>query len=396
MTPAIVVITFDRPDTLQRLLASLDAAVYPAGVDVPLVITIDRGESVGAARVAELAGGFRWRFGTKRVMEQPRHLGLVEHFWHAGRLSRDYDGVILLEDDLTVAPPFYAFASQALACYDADQRIGGVSLYDLWFNGFTQLPFEPLVDGADVYFVQLPYTQGYALTAQQWQRFEKWWQSNGPRVQHHLALHPSFLTFGNDEWFPALASYLAGEGRYFCYPRTSLTTGWGDAGVHFDRSTDWFLAPVQLRGSEFRLPRFDDSLVVYDGFFELKPERLKALAASLPDVEFDVDLNATKTRQNLHHEHVLTTRPSRRALARFGLRLQPSELNVIQAMPGGEISMARVEDVYWDNWAGLEAGRRLEALAWSKRRPSRRRGVVFGLAHAVDRVRRIKDSLRKH
>jgi hypothetical protein len=65
-------------------------------------------------------------------------------------------------------------------------------------------------------------------------------------------------------------------------------------------------------------------------------------------------------------------------------------------MPGGEISMARVEDVYWDHWGGLEAGRRLEALAWSKRRPSRRRGVAFGLAHAVNRLRRVKDSLRKH
>jgi len=394
MTPALVVITYDRPETLQRLLSSLDAAVYPEAVDVPLIVTIDHGESPGAMRVFELARDFDWRFGTKRIVKQPRHLGLVEHFQEAGRLSRDHDAIILLEDDLTVAPPFYSFASQALARYDVDERIGGVCLYDLWFNGFTRLPFQPLADGSDVYFVRLPYTQGLALTAVQWRRFDEWWQMNGPVVQPHPALHPAFLSFGSDEWFPALASYLAREERFFCFPRVSLTTGWGDAGVHFDTRSEWFLAPVQLRGDVYRLPALDDSLAVYDSFFELAPERLKLLAQSLPPLEFDIDLNATKLPQNLRSDHVLTTRPVRQRLAQFGLRLQPLELNVVQEVPGDEISLARVEDVYWDRWAGLEARRRLEMLAWSKRRTSRRRSVAFGFARAANRLRRIKDSLR--
>jgi hypothetical protein len=387
MTPAIVVITYDRPDTLQRLLASLDAAGYPDGVEVPLVITIDRGDSAAAARVVELAKEFEWRFGPKRVIEQPRHLGLVDAFWEAGRLSREYDAVILLEDDLTVAPPFYSFASRALARYADDERVGGVCLYGLWFNGYTGLPFEAIDDGSDVFFARLPYTQGYAMTAAQWRRFDEWWQANGPKVQPHPSLHPAFLEFRDDEWLPALASYLARAERYFCFPRASLTLGWGDAGVHFDRRTDWFLTPVQLRGDDYRLPALDDALAVYDSFFELTPGRLRALTPSLPDVEFDVDLNATKQPVNLRHEHVLTTRPSRRAIASFGLRLQPPELNAVQGMPGNEITLARVADVFWDRWGGLEARRRLETLAWSKRRPSRRRGLAFLQARIVNVLR---------
>ena len=393
MTPAIVVITYDRPSVLQRLLTSLAAADYPAGAEAPLVITIDRGDSSSAAQVVELARGFEWRFGPKRVIEQPHHLGLVEHFWAAGRLSSDYEAIILLEDDLTVAPPFYTFASQALARYANEERIGGVSLYDLWFNGFTHLPFRSLDDGFDVYFVGVPYTQGYALTAGQWQRFDEWWQLNGPTVQPHSALHPAFLDFGSDEWLPALASYLAREGRYFCFPRASLTTGWGDAGVHFDLRTDWFLAPVQLQGGDYRLPDLDESLAVYDSFFELTPDRLRSLGPSLPNVDFDLDLNATKLPENFRSEHVLTTRPVRRALSSFGLRLQPLELNVIQSVPGNEISLTRVSDVYWDRWGWLEAWRRLELLAESKRRPSRRRGASQSLAHGVHLLRRLKDRL---
>jgi hypothetical protein len=395
MTPAIVVIAYDRPQTLQRLLLSLDAADYPDGVDVPLVITIDRGDSQGWREVVQAANAFEWRFGPKRVIEQPQHLGLVDHFWAVGRLSQEYEAVVLLEDDLTVAPPFYRFVSQALEAYADEERVGGVCLYDLWFNGYTRLPFRPLDDGFDAYFVQVPYTQGLAFTAGQWQRFDAWRQGNGASLRPHPALHPAFLAFREDEWLPAMAAYLAQEQRYFCFPRAALTTGWGDAGVHFDRRTDWLLAPVQLQGGEYRLPAVDDSLAVYDSFFELTPQRLRQLAPSLPGVDFDVDLNATRLRGNLQHEHVLTTRPARRAMARFGLRLQPLELNVIQNVPGDEIVLASVDDVYWGRWAGLEARRRLEALARSKQRRSRRREAAYRLARGIDRLRRLRQRTRE-
>jgi hypothetical protein len=389
MTPAIVVIAYNRPQALQRLLSSLAAANYPDDAEVSLVISIDRDDDRISPAVAAVANAFEWRFGPKQVIEQPRHLGLVEAFWTAGRLSSHYEAIVLLEDDMVVAPPFYQFALQALKSYAADPRIAAICLYGLWFNGFTHLPMQPLQDGNDVFFARVPHLQGYVLSAEQWRLFDEWWQQNGPTVRPDPALHPAFLSFRGDEWLPALASYLAREDRYFCFPRVSLAVGWGDPGVHFDSSTDWFLTPLQLGGEAFRLPPIDESLAVYDSFFELTPDRLRALAPALPEVAFDVDLNATKQRNNLQHDYVLTTRPVRRALASFDLRLQPPELNVVQPAPGDAIALAKVEDVYWDRWAGLEARRRLEALAWSKRRPSRRRSLTYQLARMIQRFRRL-------
>jgi hypothetical protein len=62
---------------------------------------------------------------------------------------------------------------------------------------------------------------------------------------------------------------------------------------------------------------------------------------------------------------------------------------MVQPAPGDTIALAKVEDVYWDRWAGLEARRRLEALAWSKRRPSRRRSLAYQLARMIQRFRRL-------
>jgi hypothetical protein len=385
MTPALVVIAYNRPQALTRLLASLDAAAYPAAVEVPLLISIDRGPEGVSAAVSEAARVFEWRFGPKQVIEQPQRLGLVSHFRECGHLSQRFDGCVLLEDDLTVAPPFYRFAAQSLAAYAADERIAGVCLYGLWFNGFTREPFEPLQDGADAFFLRLPYTQGLAFTGEQWRRFDEWWAQAAPQSLGEL--HPAFRDFGNDEWFPALAAYSAGEQRYFCFPRVSLSVAWGDAGSHFDAATHWLQAPVQLRSEDYRLLPLDDALAVYDAFFELLPDRLRALAPHLPDVPFGLDLNATKQPENLKPDYVLTTRPARNPLVSFGLRLRPPELNVIHAVEGHEVSLARREDVRWDAWAGREARRRVFEHAWSRYRPSRRRSMGFALARFMNRFR---------
>jgi len=392
MNPAIVVIAYSRPQALRRLLRSMAAAVYPQG-GVPLVVSIDRSEDGRSTEVAGAAREFPWPHGPKDVIERERRLGLVSHFLECGRLSQRYGGAVLLEDDLVVAPPYYAFARQALQRYGEDERIAAVCLYGLWFNGFTLEPFQAIDDGADVFFLQLPYTQGLAFSAGQWRRFEEWTAARPPAP--HPDLHDAFLRFPEDEWFPRLAYHTAATRRFVCFPRASLTTGWGDPGAHFPAETGWLQTPLRLAGTEYRLPDLDEALAVYDPFFELLPDRLRRLAAGLADVEFDLDLNATKERRNLRGGYVLTSRRARRARASFGLRMYPPEANIAYGVPGDDLCLARVEDVYWDAWAAAEARGRLHAYAWAKLRPSRRRSLGFQAARALARLRQYGEKGRK-
>ena len=214
-------------------------------------------------------------------------------------------------------------------------------------------------------------------------------------VRPHPSLHPSFLAFREDEWLPALAAYLAEEERYICFPRGGLIASWGDPGVHFDNRTDWFLAPVQIRGGDYRLPSLDESMAVYDAFFELMPPRLAALAPSLPDACFDVDLNATKGPNNMKHERVLTTRPVREAEASYGLRNQSTRA---QCDPGA--SRERDKDgapqgcalgCVGRGWRRAEDWRRSPG---PRRHSSRRRSLAYLLARGFELVRRIGHSLR--
>jgi len=159
MHPAIVILAYNRPNPLKRLLSSLTRASYPPDHPIDLVFSIDRREEGIHPEVASIAEGYRWPYGKKNLVCHDKRLGLVGNFYFSGDLSVEYGSLILLEDDLLVSPMFYWFASQALQNYQDDDRIAGISLYSLWFNGYTQFPFVPIIDESDVFFLQVPYTQ---------------------------------------------------------------------------------------------------------------------------------------------------------------------------------------------------------------------------------------------
>ena len=346
MNPAIAIPAFSRPASLQRLLDSIGAADIPRGT--PLLISVDRTQEArhreGNAAVLDLVKRFRWPNGPLEVVVQPEPLGLVGNVFFCGAAALTYGAALVLEDDLIVSARFHAYARQALdACAD-DPRLAGISLNSPWFNGFTRQPFIPLLDDGDVFFLQLSTPQGQVYTAAQWAAFAAWLATATSETGRSL-VHDLFSAFPPDDWLGTKARYLADTNRYYVYPRESLSTASGDAGTHFARATAFFQAPLQGRRRDFRFLRFDEATAVYDGFYELRPDRLDRLTDRLGGYVYDVDLYATKPGRQLRAETVLTTRPCRHPLLTFGRAQRPLEANVIAGAPGRGISLARREEV---------------------------------------------------
>ena len=151
-SPAIVVAAYNRPASLLRLLQGLSKAHYP-DQPIPLHISIDQSHASDVARTAE---AFDWPHGPKVVEQHEAHLGLRAHLLHCGDLSERYGAITLLEDDLFISPEFYSFAVGALTAYRNEPRIAGISLYHYEVAESSQLPFRPLEDGNDLYFMQWP------------------------------------------------------------------------------------------------------------------------------------------------------------------------------------------------------------------------------------------------
>ena len=335
--PAIVAAAFTRPTALGRLLGSLARARYPDDVEVPLVISIDHG---GDPLVAVTAKTFPWPHGPKLVIVHPANLGLRAHILSCGDLTERFGAVIVLEDDLLVAPHFYAYARAALEFYDADDRIGGIALYSYRLNEFNNLAFTPLSDGSDTYFLQVAASWGQAWTARQWRAFRTWYARQTDRPILEADGVPRQLeAWSAQSWKKYYIKYLVTTDRFFAYPHAALSTNSAKPGSHTKREVNIYQVPLDMGPRDWRFSTLDESLSVYDVYHELKPAALKRLRPDLADGDFDVDLSGLKPASALTRPELVSSRPCSAPRLRFGMEMVPLEANLAYGVEGDMFSV---------------------------------------------------------
>ena len=341
MGPAIVVAAYERPGSLRRILGSLAAARVSAGT--PLIISIDYSPDAAAA-VRAVAVEFSWPHGEKEIIAHPEALGLREHILRCGDLSQTYGAIILLEDDLYVSPEFYHYTRAALAAYQNDPRIGGISLYHHHYNETARLAFHALDDGSDCFFLQIPSSWGQCWTRDQWRAFRDWYAAHKEEPFGTADVPMDVAKWPETSWKKYFVKYLVATDRYFVFPRVSLTTNFADPGTHYSKPTTHMQVPLLIAPMMYRFAPFESSQAIYDCYCEMLPSKLKQLVPALAPYEFEVNLYGYKDESRMKSPYVLTVRQTRSAIMRFGLSMKPHELNVIQGIPGSKISLARAED----------------------------------------------------
>lgn len=343
--PAIVVVGFNRPKSIQRLLDSLTTAHFEAPVQ--LVISIDRSSSVENEKVIAVAKGFAWPHGEKRIILHEQNLGLRQHILNCGDLTAQYGSVIVLEDDLTVAKDFYRYATQALKFVDSHEEIAGVSLYSHATNVVARFPFVPLYDGYDNFYLQFASSWGQAWSTAQWEKFRHWYAQlsnvndqpidlenfrstnlTASPIPSDVPIPPNVLSWSNSSWLKYFIWYMVETNRYFLYPRHSMTTNYNECGTHSTRLSPIWQVPLAQRVEHWRFSLLSESLAVYDVFFELLPDRLRRCTTLFNDYDFDVDLYGMKPMHLLKQPFVLTSKCHRgEPIKSFDLVRKPLEAN---------------------------------------------------------------------
>lgn len=328
---AIVVSGFNRVKSLTRILNSLLNADY-LNYEVPLIISIDYS---GSEEVSALAERFNWPFGKKTVISHSERLGLRNHILFCGNLSKDYDAIVMLEDDIYVSPHFFSYVIQTVEKYDTDERIAGISLYGLHWNQSCNRPFIPDFNGYDVYFAQYAQSWGQIWTKRMWNEFYTWYKNNSNEIDRNENLPENILNWPSSSWLKYFMLYILKSNKYFVYPYHSLSTNFSDPGTHNSVSKTSFQVPLLWQNYQnYRLPNFSENQLCYDIYLETNKiyEQL--------DIEKNnlcVDLYGIKKNRE-GKQYWLTTETANYKIVRsFGLKLRPHELNVIANIEGNEI-----------------------------------------------------------
>jgi hypothetical protein len=326
--PTIVIAAWNRPHSLQRLLTGLARGHYPAGTK--LHISIDFFEY---ADVQDLATSFVWPHGEKVVEMHPQRLGLRQHILYCGGLTAQYGSILLLEDDLAVSPFAYAYAQQALAYFQENQDVAGISLYACGVAESCLQPFYPWMDAFDNWFLQLPSSWGAAFTG-----YAMAWRLrnglSGSFLQHLPALPDYVSNLDRPKLEKAIHGLSHRHGPlFFLSAGCSLTTNFEDFGAHAN-TQGLFQVPLLMGNREWKFGPLADSLAVYDAHFEILPEKLKQIAPDLAAYDFAVDLLGQKRGKFLDRPWVLTRQKGGKPERSLGGHALPLELNIQLKSPG--------------------------------------------------------------
>lgn len=325
---AIVVIAYNRLDSLRRLIESLLCAEY-LGDRVDLIVSIDNS---GTTTLVEYATSVAWPHGEKKIIAHESRLGLKRHVLKCGELTNDYEHLCVLEDDLYVSPGFYAFAKQASDHFERREDIAGISLYSHQWNPYVNRPFSAIEDRYDVFLLQVASSWGQVWSREKWRNFLQWMEGKTDQDLHSDSMPSVVSGWSTKSWLKFHNRYLVDAKKYFVYPRQSLVTNFSDRGEHANVTATYQVPLLLDVKKEYKFPEEFAPSNRYDAFFENE-----GLAESLGIVRGEVDISLYENRV-AKKRYLLTTKIlDFHPIRTFGLKLRPIDVNVILGMKGAGI-----------------------------------------------------------
>lgn len=179
----IIVLTFNRWQSLERLLSSLNDLQLDGDL-ASVEIWIDRSKDDNRVdeRTLASATNFRWRHerGQVRVHVQERHVGICGQWIDTWKPSDDNDRtiVLILEDDISLSPFAYRWLKAAHRFYSVDDY-GDLAGITLQSEGLIVArsggPFSPPASDGPAFIYALVGSWGFSPRPRPWRQFQRWY-----------------------------------------------------------------------------------------------------------------------------------------------------------------------------------------------------------------------------
>lgn len=345
MNIAIVVVGFNRPESIKRCLQYLQNAKYDFS-NIDLLISIDgyrnNSEKQRVLESIEVANEFHWQFGNKFVRAQSENMGLKKHVLKCGSYVNEYDALIMLEDDIVVSEGFFHYTKEALNYYNNDKNIAGISLYSHQKNFTTGERFSPINDGSDIFFLQIASSWGQVWTKKQWNNFEKWLNDNKIIDLSNANIPNNIAKWPESSWLKLFIKYMVDKKLFFVYPRCSQSTNFTDSGTHNKKTSTLYQVDIMYGDAKknYTFQSFKKSVSKYDVFFESL--YLKGFISEKYKLDFEkVHINFYGNKK-ITNGYELSCNHGEPLIDSYALSFKPYELNILNSLSGNDLYLYEV------------------------------------------------------
>ena len=197
----IIVLTFNRPDSLLKLLTTLNTLELDEHQSAALEIFIDRNKRNELhTETVETAKNFSWKInGTKRVYVWRTHVGLYGNWIDSWRPKPNSNEIaLILEDDLSVSPYALRWLKAAHNRYGTRDDIQGYTLTSGPMTGHAIGGKAIKIDKSDSAFLyRVLGSFGFSPHPKIWREFQDWFH----KAVKDTAFHPYVPNTLMDVWY---------------------------------------------------------------------------------------------------------------------------------------------------------------------------------------------------
>ncbi|VAH69134.1 unnamed protein product [Triticum turgidum subsp. durum] len=245
---AVVIMACNRPDYLQRTVESILKYQKAVASKFPLFISQDgtngevKNKALSYAQITFMQHVDLEPVHTESPGENIAYYKIANHYkWALDELfiKHNFGRVIILEDDMEIAPDFFDYFEAAAKLLDTDKSIMAVSSWN--DNGQKQFVYDQALYRSD-FFPGL----GWMLTKSTW-----------------MELSPKWPKAYWDDWVRLKEVH---GGRQFIRPEVCRTYNFGEHGSSMGQFFDQYLKPIKLNNAHIDWNSEDLSYLTEDKF----------------------------------------------------------------------------------------------------------------------------------
>ncbi|XP_031392605.1 alpha-1,3-mannosyl-glycoprotein 2-beta-N-acetylglucosaminyltransferase [Punica granatum] len=246
---AVVIMACNRADYLERTLNSILKYQSPVAKKYPLFVSQDGSDP----NVKKKAMSYKQLTFLQHVDSSPVHTErpgeliayykIARHYkWALDKLfyTHNFSRVIILEDDMEIAPDFFDYFEATAALMEKDKSIMAVSSWN--DNGQKQFVHDPYVLYRSDFFPGL----GWMLSRSTWDELSQKW----PKAYW-------------DDWLRLQENH---KGRQFIRPEVCRTYNFGELGSSLGQFFRQYLEPIKLNDVQVDWKSMDLSYLMEDKY----------------------------------------------------------------------------------------------------------------------------------
>ena len=242
----IIVLAYNRQNSLRRLLESLNKAYYFNG-NVLLDIWLDRSKNgTYDNQTLTVAKNFRFNKGLKKVHVHKKHVGIYGQWldtWRPNYQTKEI--AVIFEDDITVSPWYYLYLRLVHEQYRERNDINGFSMEQNIKHGSSNGNIK--VSGENIVFLYpVLGTHGFSPKRDNWIKFLNWYDVKSkeslvplvPEIEKPTMWYTKFIAQNRtDTMWEMWHIYFAHHNNELTlYPNfgfnIALTYDWKEKGLH--------------------------------------------------------------------------------------------------------------------------------------------------------------------